>query len=256
MAIALVQDFQVENAFSDTVLAVPAGGVAVGNTLILSIAFGSDGNTVSSVTDTKGNSYSVRQTQAGSGDNRAIVVVSGYMTSALTSSDTITIDDANSDGCYVNASEFSGLAPSSFDKSASQRVNFDSSHTSGPTSAIAQDEELLLGAHMVASSTDAWTATDAFSVSQTDTIFGASSRMVTQYKIVAAIAAYASTGTTTGSNTTLNAITTYKADTGLAVGNIAWIRAMAKEGLQDVKQEWRRRRGIYVPDAPALLLAA
>lgn len=42
------------------------------------------------------------------------------------------------------------------------------------------------------------------------------------------------------------------ADTGLA-----WIRAMAKESMQEARQHWQRRRsGIYVPDAPALALAA
>jgi hypothetical protein len=143
MAAAYVQRFASygNTAINHTVTV--AANTTQGNFAVLAIRTGG-GAAVSSVSDSKGNTWTVdRQTTNTSLARGAIATA--RLASALTTSDTITVTLASSQFANVAAFEYSGVATSSpFDQSA---INNGSGTTAsaGPTGTTTQADELVVG---------------------------------------------------------------------------------------------------------------
>ena len=111
-----VQQWSVTNGTQDTAFTI-AHAVSQGDTLIIPWGNETDNvNVLASVTDSKGNSYSVL-TPSNDADNSYIScgIAYGYMTAALTTSDTITFHWTNTSTTvkYGTIFEFSGIQASS-----------------------------------------------------------------------------------------------------------------------------------------------
>lgn len=110
MAVAFVKHLGVvDNSNSTTsVITIPAGGVAIGNKVLIRGVRGASGVTVSSVADTTGtNVYAevVRQNAA----NPSVFLWVGTIAAALVSGNTITMTYSSKGGNGAAADEFSGL---------------------------------------------------------------------------------------------------------------------------------------------------
>lgn len=106
MAVAFVKNVATNSSTSTTtnVLTVPAGGVAAGNVLILR---GCGDHTTASVVDTGGNTYTLLEDLNGTFAPSIIWVAN--MTTALVSTNTITITWDSKSSRGASADEFSGL---------------------------------------------------------------------------------------------------------------------------------------------------
>lgn len=124
---------------------------SAGNTLIVICGWNSSADTLTSVTDSKGNTYTIDIQDTHSTGGEGLAIVSGYLTTSLTRSDTITMTITNigSTTLILRASEWSGIVSSSrLDKvSNNEQVNTDPA-TSGTTAALAQGDELVVGANI------------------------------------------------------------------------------------------------------------
>ncbi|MBI5734050.1 MAG: hypothetical protein HY973_03875 [Candidatus Kerfeldbacteria bacterium] len=107
-------DIGASNAFC--VITVPVGGVALGN-LIVGVATSGSGQDVVSVTDSRGNSYTVGPLAHNTaGTDWGSNYFYGKATTALLNGDSITVTFANSyyDAKICRALEYSGIASSNF----------------------------------------------------------------------------------------------------------------------------------------------
>jgi len=113
---------------TSNVITVPAAGVAAGNTLIVRVTVraGSPGTGVVSVSDSKGNSYSVDKDVTSS--NIRVVILSANVATALVSGDMITASypAVNPSATSLVVSEFSGI-------SATNRVDVTGAGTGSST---------------------------------------------------------------------------------------------------------------------------
>ena len=145
-AIAFVKNVGV-NAIGTTStsisITVPAGGVAFGHTVLVSLAMDPAAGTVSCV-DTKGNSYSaVVDFANGSGTTGVrTVIFAARIVTALSAGNTITVSYPSVDASAVSINEFSGLG--FVDRTASAGGN-NGTPSSGSTAVTSQANELLLG---------------------------------------------------------------------------------------------------------------
>ncbi len=125
-------------------LTVPPAGVALGNTIIVSLRMGSFAGAIG-CTDTKGNTYNTDLTDPLSGAARS-AVVSAHVDFALVNLDVITCTYPQFSGLsLISASEFSGLAVSPLDRSAHNASSNAGAATSGLTLATTQADELVFG---------------------------------------------------------------------------------------------------------------
>jgi len=260
MAIAYTGQTASGSAPSGTAInvTVPGGGFSAGNQLLVVPTCEDNTYDVSSVS-AGGNTYTQHLRVVDTPVIFSTVILGSiYLASGLAAASTIAFTMATSVGGAISVYEYSGLVAASsgvFDKSASALINFDTAFDSTNTAATAQADELLFGINYAFDSAITFSPLDSYSEID-DQAWFASWRTQTQYKTVSATGAYKSTATASGNTKGLAVIGTFKAATGVDTG-LAWIRAMARDGLQDVKRDWQRRRsGIYVPDAPALLLPA
>src|SRR3990167_7261455 len=150
MALAFVQkigDNSSSSGGTTLVITVPAGGVAQ-DSLIVIAAGGSSSAVISSVADSKGNTYQVDDTEATYGF--AGSVATAIAATALVSGDTITITySASVTFRTACAYEFSGAASASWlDKvvSAGDASGTSSAPDSGLTATTAQAGELIFAA--------------------------------------------------------------------------------------------------------------
>lgn len=93
-----------------TVITVPAGGVAAGNTVIVRLVIRSPAVGAVSASDSKGNTYT--NDADSTGNSMRTVVLSASVGTALTSGDTITVSHPIGESSGAVASEFSGVAAS------------------------------------------------------------------------------------------------------------------------------------------------
>jgi hypothetical protein len=97
---------------TSSVVTVPAGGVAAGNTLVLSVVVRGNSTGAVSVSDSKGNTYSLDVTSTRTNQGRTFLF-SARVATALISGNTITVSHPNDNAEGVIVAEFSGIAASS-----------------------------------------------------------------------------------------------------------------------------------------------
>lgn len=115
--------------------AVPAAGIAAGNTLLV---MGGTG-TVSAVTDSKGNAYTIRAT-----GTTVIFLADSVITTPLVSGDTITVTRTATGNLKALCVEYSGMDPASpFDAAAAASTT--SVNVSGGSITTTRANDLVLG---------------------------------------------------------------------------------------------------------------
>lgn len=212
MAITLVRAFNGSDAFASSFsVTVPAAGVAAGDTLILSCASADSTFNVSSISDTGGNTYTVRSgTRTVIGGN-TILIADAHISTALNSGDTITLTLAGATGGSALVSEFSGIAAASyFDVSHGATIAFDTAFDSGATATTAQADELVFGTMYAPSSARTFTAGSGFTEIAESAFFTAWVQQ-TEYKVVAATGTYSATATADSATEGIAVVATYKA---------------------------------------------
>jgi len=147
--ITLVRNFANSSKTTGTSIAVtvPAGGVAAGNSIIVSFGMDPVTGTVS-CTDTASNSYAVDGDviNGSSGSGVRTVIFSAHNVSALVSGNSITCTHPSVAARALSASELSGLLASGTKDQASSASGQSTSPSSGNTGTTTQASELLIGA--------------------------------------------------------------------------------------------------------------
>lgn len=213
MAIAFVKDFTGSDAFASSFAAtVPAGGIAAGNHLVISAGCADASFTVSSVTDSSSNTYTVHDSQVLGGFT--LVFISGYIGTALSASDTVTFTLGGATGGAAILSEFSGLASSSYlDQTAKATIAFDTPYSSGLTATTTQADELVFGHQITGDTSVVFTPSGTYTKGEEDVFFSAWNQQ-TQYKIVSATGTYESDGTASTAAAIISMVATLKAAAG------------------------------------------
>jgi RHS repeat-associated protein len=149
-------------AASTVTLAVPATGVGAGQTLI--VLAGKAGTKVTAVSDSKANTYAADRSSIANGATN-VAVYSGRVTSALTSSDTITVTfgSATANPAVAFALEFSGIAapPSKTDEVGAGKTGSGTALITSTTNATDHPVELVV-AGFGASVSSAFTAASGY----------------------------------------------------------------------------------------------
>jgi hypothetical protein len=96
---------------ASSVVTVPPGGVAAGNTLVLTVVVRGNSTGAVSVSDTRGNTYTLDVTSTRPNQGRTFLF-SAHMATALVGGNTITVGHPNDSAEGVVVSEFSGIASS------------------------------------------------------------------------------------------------------------------------------------------------
>ena len=128
-------------------ISVPGGGVTAGNSIIVAVA-GVDVTNVPTitVTDTKGNPYTQDVALFQPTNSKGVAIFSAHNVTALTGSDKINVQSSTPLMSFVaSACEYTGLATSPFDKSATAAAT-GVDVVVGPTGVLTQLPELLIGA--------------------------------------------------------------------------------------------------------------
>lgn len=229
MAIAFTNAIKGGNGFSNHIdLTVPGGGWASGSLVVVNATSEDFATDISNVTDTRGNSYT--NIPAAGGTNGGDGLVRTYysvLATTLQSGDLVTVTAAAANGVQAIAAAFTGTGASPLDQSTNLREGSAETtpHSSGSVTTT-QADELLVGCHLYRSNgTNTWTPAGSFTVPTNGDIDNDGYvRSILQYKIVSSTGSYDSTGTTSGSVSSRNCISTFKASLGVDTG-LAWIRA-------------------------------
>lgn len=204
--------FLAENSANSETITIPAGGVAAGDTLV--VACGSSGSDVlTGITDSKGNTYTVDDTEAGV--PFALSSGSSKLTTALVENDTVTIT-RNGAGSFVKVVLIvvTGLADTPVDKVASASGT-GTTPSSGATAATTQADEIVLGF----CSFDAALASNDFSAGAGFTKIGewntnGDRTVAVEYEIVSATGAQTADGTLGTSVDWNMSVVTFKGEAG------------------------------------------
>lgn len=208
-------------------LTIPAGGIAAGNSIIVSFAMDPATGTVS-CTDTASNTYANdRDVVNGSGTSGVrAVILSAHNVTALLSGNTITCTHPSVGARALGAAEFSGLAVSGAKDQTTSAVGQSTTPSSGNTGTTTQAVELLIGAIGVEgpSGDSFFPGASYTTIGRGGTTGGNAATNITinpEYRIVTATDAYAATGTLGNSRKWAAAIVTYKAKPPPAINNLA-----------------------------------
>ena len=209
---------QANSATADTSLSVTvgAGGVAAGNTMIVSFAINTTSASAVTVSDTKGNTYTQDANILNSAGSIRTLVFSAPVNTALVSGNTITVAYPSATTKAVSIYYVSGLVSASpADKSATATGN-DTTPSSGTTATLSQANELCWGAIG-----GAYHATTTFTAGSGYTALtsslgdgGSSSSSATiqpEYQIVSTTTATSAGATLSATREWAAAIVTYKA---------------------------------------------
>ena len=240
-----------DSSVSSTTIAVtvPAGGVPVGDFVLLACCNGIGSDTVTSVTDSRGNTYQI-DIQFSGGSGHRVALVSCKVTTALLQNDTITVTLSAANGSRnVYAEHWSGLASTGwFDKSATGSGTAECFAT-GNTGQTAQADEVLMGASCLNSK--GATATPGPNYSEVAEVGGSASgnsgrTLYIERRTVAAAGAYAADGTWSVAAGHSEVIATYKLVVATTVVGkslqAVWnVRATAGKSLQAV---WNVRAAV------------
>jgi hypothetical protein len=215
MAIAFVNNVGtgVKTTTSSTVTIVPVQNCGAGNMLAIAVGCGGT-TTLSSVTDTKGNTWAVDKNQGTSGSPCGLATTMqdvGTLTTADTITATVSANGANHVCC---AMEFSGITSGTrLDQVIGADGTTATAVSSGSTATLAQTVELVLGAISWAGASQLTFAKGASYTAQLekDESSGAFLGVALEYKIVAATTAVLADGTISATPTSWHAIcATYK----------------------------------------------
>jgi len=205
---------QANSITSNTFLSVtvPAGGVAAGNTIIVSFAMDPNAGTVS-VADTKSNSYSKDVDILNSKGVRTLVF-SAPVTTALVAGNTITVTYPATVSKAVSIYSVSGLVSASRVDQTQTRPGTAIAVSSGNTAATAQASELLIGAIGSESYDTTFTVGTGYTVMNSAIAndgnnTNASISIFPEYRIVSATGVYDANGTLSVSRDWAAAIVTY-----------------------------------------------
>jgi hypothetical protein len=136
------------NAATPITFTIPAGGVAAGRLLVIRGVTDADTANASgmTVTDSRGNSYTVVSYTANAGDVMNVVTAYAILTTALQAGDTITIASTAFVHFAFEVTEFSGVATTSprDGTSATNRNGFGTAWSSGSLAITNTDDLLLL----------------------------------------------------------------------------------------------------------------
>jgi len=202
---------------SSTAIAVPAAGVAAGNSIILSLALNPSTGAVS-CGDTRGNGYTANlDVSNGSGNSGVrIVVLSAHNVNALSSGQTISCAHPSVAARALAANEFFGLAATSTLDAVASSTGNSKSPSSGNTSSTIQASELLIGAIGVEGpASETFTAGASYTtIGRAGTSGGNAANNITinpSYRGVNATGGYAATGTLSSTRRWAASIATFKA---------------------------------------------
>jgi hypothetical protein len=218
MAISLVNQATASSKTSSTTLTitVPTGGFPAGSTLIVLVAWLLTGPSISSITDSAGNTY-VR-------DNTQTIYLNGITAVwrssnilGLSAGQTITITFSQSVTAKVaNVSCWTGLASNPLDKTRSNSSSGSNYVNSDLTSTTTQADELVIGPAALNGPTgDTFTPDSGLTaLDRVGTSGGTATSNVTLnslYKIVNAVGQYSIGGTNSSSRSWGAIVVTYKA---------------------------------------------
>ena len=214
---------------TNTTIVVPAGGVATGNAIILTLATDPVSGSFSCA-DNRGNTYTVDANIAnGSGTSGVrTAILSARNIVALAQGDVISCSHPSSSARVLSANEFSGIASALPVDKTKTGTGSSTSPSSGSTATTTQAVELLFGAVGVeGAATETFTSGAGYATAGragTTAVTADSNITVNpEYKLVSATAAYAATGTLGAARKWSAAIVAYKAAavaTQLAVTSI------------------------------------
>lgn len=201
------QDFVASTAIT-VGQAVPAGSLVVAT-----VQHYKSTQTLTGITDTKTNTWTPADTVAsgstGVGTVPACSIAWSFITTPLTTADTITPATSSADGVAAIFGVYSGVT--AFDKHAGQLVAFDTAQTSGNTPATAQASELLVGVHTYFGQAITWTPDSPWQQAGTSYFPITDYVLIHQYRIVSVAGPYASSGVTGSPLTGWNGIVTFGA---------------------------------------------
>jgi hypothetical protein len=192
-------------------LTVPAGGVAAGSVLLIYAGAVDTAAVLSSVSDSRGNAYTVDRTRARL-TNITASVASGIIVTALQSGDTITLTYTVGSGKGAGAYSVTGLASSSIVDQLAGTDSNSSSVSATMTGATTQADEIIFGAIMVAL-TPTFTPGSGYTA-LTEVPFGGS-KLCGEHKIVSATGTYAVDATLGTSGQWAAVGATYKAESAV-----------------------------------------
>jgi hypothetical protein len=223
MSWAYVKKVVTSGVITDTnnqqVIALTGTSIAQGNVAILDAFRGLNNDTIASVADSQGNTWTVDHS-AGTSHNGlyAFGAASGYMTTALGTSDTITVTWTG--GAAFNyfwgaVTEYTGLASASrFDKGASATAFAAAGAnaiTSGATAATTATNELIHGLLVIDDDTETLTGGTGFTLRWQEALAGNTLLIGVEDKNGATTIAYTATGGwSSGNQNELGLVATYK----------------------------------------------
>jgi hypothetical protein len=201
---------------------VPAGGVAAGNTVVVTFAVDPAAGAVT-CSDSGGNVYSVDADVANGTDTTGVrtVVCSANVGTALLSGDTITVSHPTAVARAMAASEFAGMAATGRVDRLATATGAVTSVSVGPTAVTSQPDEMLVGALGVETKKDnPFTPTGAFtavdSVEQSSGTAGPTVNVTINALSsgVSAAGAYSMTGSLIQGHPWAGAVVTYRSACG------------------------------------------
>lgn len=214
MAIAYVGEVGKATNNSSTVTVPVTRAPSLGNCLIVRLGFRASGAvTISSISDTQGNFYSIdSKTDAPSGHSAIAISKPGAQ---LTTADSITVTLSGSagNGACVIVDEFSGLT-TTIDKSAGGSGST-TTRGAGTTAATTNANDLIVAAYAGNGQETSFTPGAGFSNFTTPfENFGTTAFVEGQYQIVSATGAYSAPATGGFSGTTEGAMVVYEGASG------------------------------------------
>lgn len=176
-------------------LTVPAGGVSLGNTLVLAAVHNEDGTGITA-TDSDGNVYTSDEERV-QGVNLAAYVLSSRLTNALESGDTITITFPDtSTRRAAEAIRVEALRPNYLGPQASQSQLGVTALSSGATATTTTSRAVVIGAFGWNNQSDgAETFTPGAGFTSLSNTTASNRQLFTEYQEVTATGSYTATGT-------------------------------------------------------------
>lgn len=207
---------------------VLTANVAVGAQVVIGAANRTPARTVTTVTDTQGNTYTVRGSLAGT--NSRSTQIDCTVTTALSIGDTITVNFSGSQACAASAFSFVGQAGSPLDQSGTNSAAGTSSFTVASGSTV-QADEISVVCYGYGSSSGTPFSSNGGYTAVGDRFFSTGGIWL-GYKILTATGVETAAQTCGASNSFAGTIATYKGGTPTAARPVApTIRQRARQAL-------------------------
>lgn len=219
MAIAFVNNFHGSSSGVGGSITVPAGGVDVGNLLVLAVIGADTGtNDLVSVSDSDGvNTYNIVAFPNAKGNPSNIGTLNAawcIVTDTIEAGDAISpVISVPANGWQAICAVFSGIASSPFDQVNNSQTAFNTTHVSSAITTT-QADELLIGSNFGATATT-WVddGTALWTIIEQYDPFPAFAQVL-QYRTVSATGSYSSSINSTVAKATQDQIMSFKASSG------------------------------------------